>query len=483
MNILVFGATGYIGSHLVPLLAARGHHVRAAARRLDVLEARPWADVERVAADALRPETLPAALAGIDVAYYLVHSMGGGPGFAARDLAAARSFRDAAAAAGVRRIIYLGGPCPAGPPSEHLASRLATGETLRQGPVPVTELRAGLIVGPGSAGFEVIRDLVNHLPVMITPRWTRNRTRPIALDDLLAYLLAVLDTPGTAGGIYDVAGPETLTFRDLLARYAAVTGRRFRAIDVPFLTPRLSSLWLALVTSVPLDVARPLVEGLKHDLLPDDAAIRAILPIPLHTYDEAVRAALERERSEPLPARWAEGALAFRGYNPDTSYYSRGETTVTPVRAPAETTWEVVRAIGGRTGYYYATPLWWLRGQLDRLIGGVGLRRGRRHPTDLRVGDALDFWRVVALQPGRQLTLLAEMRLPGSAVLEFTVETVDAASSRLVTTARFHPNGAWGLAYWYALAPAHYVIFRRMPQRMARAAERRYRAERQRARS
>ncbi|PFG73578.1 SDR family oxidoreductase [Tepidiforma thermophila] len=473
MNVLVLGATGYIGSHLVPLLAERGHRVRAAARRLEVLQARAWPGVETVAADALRPETLPAALAGIDVACYLVHSMGAGRDFARLDHEAARNFRDAAAAAGVQRIIYLGGPRPQGPISEHLASRLATGETLRAGPVPVTELRAGLIVGPGSAGFEVIRDLVNHLPVMITPRWVRNRTRPIALDDLLAYLVGVIEHPETAGQVYDVAGPETLSFRDLLAGYARVTGRPFRAIDVPFLTPRLSSLWLALVTSVPINVARPLVEGLQTDLLPDDSAIRAVLPIPLHTYEEAVRAALERERQEPLPARWAEGALAYRGYNPDTSFYSKGETITVPVEAPSGATWEVVRSIGGRTGYYYADTLWWLRGLLDRLAGGVGLRRGRRHPTDLRVGDAVDFWRVVALEPGRRLTLLAEMRLPGAAVLEFEVRERGPGRSELVTTSRFHPNGVWGLLYWYALAPAHYFIFRRMPRKMARAAERR----------
>lgn len=471
MNILVFGATGYIGSHLVPMLAARGHHVRAAGRRLEVLEARPWEGVERVAADALHPETLPPALQGIDVAYYLVHSMGAGRDFARLDETAARNFRDAAAAAGLQRIVYLGGPRPQGAVSEHLASRLATGETLRAGPVPVTELRAPLIVGPGSAGFEVIRDLVNHLPLMITPRWTRNRTRPIALDDLLGYLVALLDHPETAGGTYDVAGPEELAFRDLLAGYARVVGRPFRAIDVPFLTPRLSSLWLALVTSVPLAVARPLVEGLKTDLLPDDQAIRSLIPIPLHTYEEAVRLALEREQREPLPARWAEGALAFRGYNPETSFYAKGESFTVPVEAPAAVTWEVVQSIGGQNGYYYADPLWWLRGQFDRLIGGVGLRRGRRHPTDLRVGDALDFWRVAALEPGRQLTLVAEMRLPGSAVLEFTVRPLESGRSELTTTSRFHPNGIWGLLYWYALAPAHFFIFRRMPRRMARRAE------------
>lgn len=472
MNILVLGASGYIGSHLVPRLAAQGHRVRAAARRIEVLEGRGWEGVEPVAADALKPESLAAALRGIDVAYYLVHSMGGGKGFARRDRLAARNFREAAAAAGVQRIVYLGGPRPPGEASEHLASRLATGDVLRKGPVPVTELRASMIVGPGSAGFEVLRDLVNHLPVMITPRWVQSRTQPIALDDLLAYLAGVLDHPETAGQSYNVAGPETLRYRELLSRYARVTGRPFRAIDVPVLTPRLSSYWLALVTSVPVSVARPLVDGLKTDLLMDDSAIRRVLPITLHTYEEAVTSALERERSEPLSARWAEGVLAFRGYNPDVSFYSKGESTETVAEAPAEAVWEVVRGIGGRNGYYYANALWWLRGLMDRAIGGVGLRRGRRHPTDLRVGDAINFWRVVAVEPGRRLTLVAEMKLPGSAVLEFEVMPEGPDRSRLATTARFHPNGVWGLLYWYALVPAHGFIFRRMPRNMARAAER-----------
>lgn len=472
VNILVLGASGYIGSHLVPRLAAEGHRVRAAARRAEVLEARGWQGVETVPADALKPDSLAAALAGIDVAYYLVHSMGGGPGFAKRDRQAARNFREAAAAAGIQRIIYLGGPRPPGKASEHLASRLQTGDVLRAGPVPVTELRAGLIVGPGSAGFEVLRDLVNHLPVMVTPRWVQSRTQPIALDDLLEYLVQLLAHPETAGETYNVAGPETLRYRDLLAGYAKVTGRRFRAIDVPVLTPRLSSYWLGLVTSVPVSVARPLVDGLKTDLLMDDSAIRGIIPIPLHTYEEAVVSALGRERNEPLPARWAEGALAFRGYNPDVSFYSRGESTQTVAEAPAEDVWDIVRGIGGKNGYYYANVLWWLRALLDRAIGGVGMRRGRRHPTDIRVGDAIDFWRVAAIEPGRRLTLVAEMKLPGSAVLEFEVTPLDERRSLLSTTARFHPSGVWGLLYWYAMVPAHNLIFRRMPRNMARTAER-----------
>lgn len=472
MKILVIGASGYIGSHLVPRLVSDGHTVRAAARGIEVLRAREWEDVECVTADALEPKTMDAALEGIEVAYYLVHSMGGGAGFARRDKQAAQNFRDAAARAGVQRIIYLGGIRPAGAASPHLASRLETGDVLRGGPVPVTELRAGLIVGAGSVGFEVIRDLVNHLPVMITPRWVESRTQAIALDDLLAYLEGVLDHPESSGGTYDVCGPEALVYRDLLAKYAKVAGRPFRALRVPFLTPRLSSLWLGLVTSVPISVARPLVEGLKTDLLGDDSAIRRFLPIPLMTYEESIKAALAREAAEPMPARWAEGALAFRGYNPDVSFYSKGERVTRGADVSAEALWEVVRSMGGKRGYFYLDSLWWLRGAFDRLIGGVGLRRGRRHPTDLRIGDTLDFWRVVGFERGERLTLLAEMKVPGAAVLEFTVTPEGPEHSSLTMEARFHPNGIWGLLYWYSLVPFHNFIFRRMPRNIIGVAER-----------
>lgn len=470
-RVLVFGASGYIGSNLVDRLRAEGFALRASARHVEVLEARAWADVEIVAADALRPESLAQSLEGVEVAFYLVHSMASGADFSARDRAAAANFRDAAAAAGVKRIIYLGGLLPAQGASEHLLSRAETGDVLRDGPVPVTEVRAGIIVGAGSAGFEVIRDLVNHLPVMTTPRWVRSRTNPIALEDLLSYLVALAKIPETAGQTYDVGGPETLRYREMLTRFANVVGKRRLIIPLPVLTPRLSSYWLGLVTAVPTSVARPLIDGLRHDLVPDDQAIRAVAPIPLHTYDEAIRAALQQERNLSVPARWTEGALAYRGYNPEVSYYSKGETTTTEAKASAGNLWKVVTSIGGDSGYYFANFAWRLRGLMDRLVGGPGLRRGRRHPSNVRVGDTLDFWRVVAIEPGRRLTLAAEMRLPGSAILEFEVVPEGDRTSKLVTTARFHPAGVPGLAYWNSLFFVHKQIFRRMPQAMAKRAE------------
>ncbi|MEI7926368.1 MAG: DUF2867 domain-containing protein [Chloroflexota bacterium] len=471
MHAVVLGASGYIGSHLVPRLAARGVQVRAVARNLATLEARGWAGVECVAADALRPETLDAALAGADTLYYLVHSMGSGSDFPRLDRAGARNVRRAAERAGIRRIIYLGGLQPPGDTSAHLESRAETGEILRDGPIPVTELRAGIIVGAGSAAFEVIRDLAFHLPVMITPRWVRSRTQPIALDDLLEYLVRVAEEPATAGRTFDVGGPEVLSYAEMMQQFArATTGRRILILPVPVLTPRLSSYWLDLVTAVPANVVRPLIEGLRHDLLADDAAIRALIPLHLHTYVEAIGSALALERSASVPARWTEGAMAYRGQRPDIAYFSRSAGASVDADVSVEAAWGAIASIGGRAGWPSYDWLWRLRGVLDRLIGGPGMRRGRRHPTEVRAGDTIDWWRVVALEPGRRLTLVAEMRVPGSAVLELEAAPIEGGRTRITATSYFHPAGIWGLLYWIALIPVHKRIFLTLAEGLARRA-------------
>lgn len=471
MRILVMGASGYIGSQLVPRLAQQGHEVRAAARNRDSLEARGWEGVECVAADVLTAETLEAALAGVEVAYYLVHSMGSGKDFPRLDRQAARNFRRAAERAGVRRIVYLGGLQPPGERSAHLDSRAETGEILRDGSIPVTELRAGIIVGAGSAAFEVIRDLALHLPLMITPRWVRSRSQPIALQDLLEYLVRVADVAETAGQIYDVGGPETLTYAEMLRDFARLSGKRLRIIPVPVLTPRLSSYWLDLVTAVPANVARPLIDGLKHDLLANDAAIRGLIPLRLRTYAEAIQDALAAERAATVPSRWTEGALAYRGSRPEVAFYSRRVTRTVASRASVEAAWAVITSIGGKAGWPAYDPLWRLRAIVDRIVGGPGMRRGRRHPTEVRAGDTIDWWRVVGLEPGRRLTLLAEMRLPGSAVLELEVEPGGAGGSTITATGYFHPAGVWGLLYWLALLPAHRLIFEGLANGISRRAE------------
>ncbi len=471
-NILVLGASGYVGTHLVPELAARGHRVRASSRRRDTLEARGWEGVEIVAADALDGTSLDAALDGVEIAYYLVHSMAAGRRFAEIDRVAATTFRQAAERAGVQRIIYLGGLQPEGEASAHLRSRRETGDLLRAGSVPVTELRAGIVVGPGSAAFEVIRDLVYHLPVMVTPRWVRSRSQPIALDDLINYLVRLPEHEETEGHTYDAVGLETLTYQELMQQFARVAERPLFILPVPVLSPRLSSYWLDLITAAPASVARPLIDGLAHDLVSTNPwPLREAIPIRLHTYEQAVRAALDEEKETAgPPARWTEGAFRFRQQRHDISFYDKRSRSEARVDAPPEAVWAQVASIGGDRGWYYADRLWWLRGLLDRLAGGVGMRRGRRHPHDLRVGDTLDWWRVEAVEPGRRLTLLAEMKLPGSAVLEFVVTPVGEGAS-IATQAHFHPAGMPGLLYWYALWPIHVRIFDGLTRAIAERAE------------
>jgi uncharacterized protein YbjT (DUF2867 family) len=466
--VLVLGASGYIGSYLVPRLLAAGRRVRASARNRAVLEARGWDGAELVEADVLRPETLVPALSGVEVAYYLVHSMAAGPDFPALEREAAGHFSRAAALAGVRRIVYLGGIIPADPRSAHLRSRLETGDRLRAGPVPVIEVRAGIVVGPGSAAFEVIRDLVNHLPVMITPRWVRSRAAPIALDNLLEYLARLPYLPGTAGRVYEAGGPEVLSYEQIMRQYGEVVGRRPRIIPVPVLSPRLSSYWLKLVTSVPTAVARALVDGLSQDVLADDRPLRALVPQRLLTFREAVRATLAAERAQGLPARWVEGSLACRAWHPDYAFYAKRVSAGAISALGRDALWQRVMAIGGANGYYCCDWLWRVRGLLDWLLGGPGLRRGRRHPSELRVGDTLDAFRVIGLEPGRRLTLLFEMKAPGSGVLELEVGGEASGASRVTVTGYFHPAGLWGLLYWYAFLAPHALLFRGLTRALAR---------------
>jgi uncharacterized protein YbjT (DUF2867 family) len=468
---LVFGASGYIGSNLVPELLRAGRRVRATARNPEVLEGRGWTDAELARADALDPTTLPAALAGVDVAYYLVHSMAAGADFGAIDRMAAGNFARAAADAGVRRIVYLGGLIPPNPRSEHLKSRAETGEVLRRFPVPVTELRAGMIIGPGSAAYEVIRDLVNHLPAMVTPAWVRSRSTPIALPDLLGYLVALGERPEAAGQIFDAGGPEDVTYEEIMRCYGRLVGRRPRIFAVPVLTPRLSSYWLRLVTSVPTNVARALVEGLEHDFIADDAPLRALVPRRLMGLEEAVGAAIEADRGHSAVARWVEGAIACRNFRPEYGFYAKRAGAIASGPASADDVFRVVCTIGGEHGYFFANWLWWIRRAIDWPFGGPSFRRRRRHPHELRVGDVVDSWRVIALEPGRRLTLLMEMKGPGAGVLEFVVKPGPGGSGSSVTaTAYWHPAGVPGLLYWYALVPAHLFLFKGLTRALERRA-------------
>ncbi len=465
----MFGASGYIGTNLVDRLMRMQRPVRASGRKREVLEGRGWQGVELVEADALKPETLTMALTDVDVAYYLVHSMAAGRDFARLDRQAAENFSRAAAQAGVRRIVYLGGLIPHQPVSEHLRSRLETGACLRAGKVPVTEIRAGMIVGPGSAAFEVIRDLVNHLPLMLTPRWVDSRSSPIALDNLIDYLLQVPYLELAANNCYDVAGPEVLTYKEIMRLYGEVVGKRPVIIPLPVLSPRLSSYWLSLVTSVPTNIARALIEGLKQDVIADDAPIRELIPLSLLTFTESVRTTLDIESKQQVLARWIEGSIVCRNYHPEYGFYAKRASGSAISTAPASALWRQITAIGCDQGYYYLDSLWKIRAILDWMIGGPSFRRSRRHAVDLRVGDVIDAWRVIAIEPETRLTLLMEMKAPGAGVLEFKLNP-EAQGHRITATAYFHPAGFWGLFYWYMLTPAHWLIFRGLTRAIARRA-------------
>jgi uncharacterized protein YbjT (DUF2867 family) len=479
--MLVFGATGYIGSHLVARLLRGGARVRASARSLSALQSRGWHGADLVAADALQPATLGAALEGVDTAYYLVHSMAAGRDFGALDLQAAEHFAAAATAAGVRRIVYLGGLIPEDADSEHLTSRRDTGVRLRQGAVPVTEIRAGIVVGAGSAAYEVIRDLVNHLRFMLTPKWVQSKSAPIALDNLLEYLVRIATIAEAAGQVLDAAGPDYLSYEDVMRQYGDAVGRRPRILRVPLLTPTLSAYWLGLVTAVPANVARALIGGLKHDLPADGAALRRMVPQPLLSFRQSIQAALAAERTHTVAARWTEGLMMFRDFRIDNAFYAKRASGSAVAQASEASMWQVASTLGGDNGYFYMDALWWLRGLADWLIGGRGLTRGRRHPTELRLGDRIDYWTVLGIEQGRRLTLQFGMRSPGSGVLEIDIAPVAdpvaaglpaaAPRCRVTVTAYWHPQGVWGLLYWYALVPAHLFIFKGMTARMARRAE------------
>ena len=470
-RVLVFGANGFVGSNLVPYLLRAGLFVRAAARSRDALETKRWDGVEQVQADALQPETLDTALADIDVAYYLVHSMAAGDGFGRLDIDAAGHFADAAGRAGVRRIVYLGGLVPEDAKSQHLTSRRETGARLRAGSVPVTEIRAGIIVGPGSAAYEVIRDLVNALPVMVTPKWVQSKSSPIALENLLYYLLRVPYIESTSGEILDAAGADYISYEVMLRQFGEAVDKRPVIVPVPILTPSLSSRWLNLVTAVPTPVARALIGGLMHDIPANDSRLRLLVPQNLLSYREAVREALKAERHPAVATRWTEGLLMFRDSRQDHSFYAKRAGASTVTTASPHALWAIISRIGGETGYYYMDLLWNIREVMDWIVGGPGMEKRRDHPTELRLGDRIDYWKILALEPERRLTLHFGMRAPGTGVLEFAILPRSDGRTTLTITAYWHPHGVWGLSYWYALVPAHLFIFRGMAEAIARRAE------------
>jgi uncharacterized protein YbjT (DUF2867 family) len=448
LRILIAGATGYVGGQLLRSLLAAGRPVRCLARRPEVLREQASAGAEVVGGDVLDAVSVRAAMEGIDTAFYLVHSMGSAGSFEEQDRAAASIFADAARAAGVRRMVYLGGlGSPGQKLSAHLRSRHEVGEILRASGVPVVEFRASIVIGSGSLSFEMIRSLVELLPVMIAPRWVAVPAQPIAIADMVNYLLAALDRP-SGGGVFEVGGPDRVSYGGLMREYARQRGLRRLVISVPVLTPRLSSLWLGLVTPLYVRVGRKLIDSIRFATVVEDPSALAEFDIRPMGFREAIAMALRTE---------------VRGFLTDSRSIA--------VAAPPESAFEPIRRIGGDTGWYYADWLWHLRGAMDRMVEGVGLRRGRRDPRDLRVGDTVDFWRVEILEPNRRLRLAAEMKLPGRAWLEFEV-TGDSHGSTIRQTATFDALGLLGRAYWYSVYPMHQFVFQGMLRGIAAAAMR-----------
>ncbi len=470
--ILLVGATGYIGGRLLRALEDGGVRLRCLARRPEFLRERVGASTEVVKGDVLDPESLAGALAGVDTAYYLVHSMGSGRDFARKDRSAAENFARAARTTGVHRIIYLGGLGSGPDLSPHLASRQEVGRILRESGVPTIEFRASIIIGSGSLSFEMIRSLVDRLPVMITPRWVRILAQPIAIEDVIAYLAYALDVQTEGSTVVEIGGADQVTYQGIMLGYARQRGLKRVMIPVPVLTPRLSSLWLGLVTPLYARVGRTLIDSITHETVVTDGTASRLFAIRPRGIQEAIARALTNEDQEIAATRWSD-ALSSRGEQPAWGGVRFGSRIVDSrsvrVACPPTVAFGPISRVGGETGWYYANWLWRIRGFLDLLVGGAGLRRGRRDPASLLPGDTVDFWRVEAFEPDRLLRLLAEMKLPGRAWLQFEVER-DGDGSTVRQTSIFDPVGLLGLLYWYGLYPIHSLVFAGMLRGIARAA-------------
>lgn len=483
-RVLVTGASGYIGGRLVPELLEAGAHVRVTGRHAGSLRAWDWSDrVEIAEADLSDRMAVRRAVEGMDVVVFLVHAMGGGKGYADREARMARIVADETARAGVGRIVYLSGIHPETEElSEHMASREQVARILREGRTPVVVVQAATVIGAGSASFEIIRHLAERLPVMPAPRWVDNRIEPVAIADVLHYLTAAATAPDDIAGTYDVGCGEVLRFRDLLTRYAEVAGlRRRRVIPLPVPAPLLSGLWIGVVTPVPARTAIPLAQSMQHEAVPHDRPLSDVVPAPeggATSYEDAVRAAIASQKEGDLASTWDDDdtmdtdPAAPLPPDPDwaghTVYTDERERT-DPAATP-EAVWTVIEGIGGRNGWYSTPTLWWLRGVMDRALGGYGLARGRRDPRRLRVGDALDWWRVEAIEPGERLTLRAEMRMSGRAWLQLGVTPAEGGGSTYHQRAVYFPDGLIGRLYWWAIFPFHALVFPAMARNILKAA-------------
>ena len=472
-TILLTGATGYVGGRLLEPLQKRGYRVRCLARRPDALDGRITPMPEVVKGDIRDPEALRTAMEGVDTALFLVHALGAGTQFEEEEYAGARTFGQAAREAGVKHIVYLGGLAHGDDLSPHLASRIRVGEILAKSGVPVTEFRASVIIGSGSASFEMIRHLVNRVPLLICPTWVMTPAQPIAIQDILAYLLASLEAGPEAAGVYEIGGEDTVSYRELMMEVARQKDLNRRIIPVPILSPRLSSRWLALVTPLYAEIGRKLIDGVRHPSVVRDFSALKQFPIRPIGYKQAISSALAKEEREFAETHWADalssgaGAPTWGGVEVKSRLIDQRERQV---MASPELVFQAVERIGGRTGWYYANWLWDVRGLIDLMAGGPGMRRGRRDSQRLRVGDILDCWRVERVERGQRLRLHAEMKLPGEAWLEFEVAP-EGSGAVLKQAAIFQPKGLSGMLYWYGIYPLHQVVFAGMLRGIAKAAE------------
>ena len=465
-KILVTGSTGYVGSQLVPRLLAKGFDIKVLVREKSRILGRAWSDnVEIIEGNALDNDALSLAFQGVEIAYYLIHSMNAKEDFAKRDRLMATKFAEQAYIAGVRRIIFLGGLGDSDKKlSKHLKSRHETGDALRATEIPVTEFRAAVIVGAGSLSFEMIRYLTERVPIMICPQWVYTRIQPIAIDDVLTYLVDAIQATETTGKIIEIGGQDVLTYGEMMTTYAHVRGLKRLLLPVPVLTPALSSNWVHWITPVPASIAKPLIQGLKNEVVVNDHSAANLFPdIKPISYESAVSIALESLDAGRIESTWADAVFSSEQDRKPVILTTHDGMIIESRQLSVPTTIENVyrefSTLGGQKGWLFMDWAWHLRGFLDRLLGGVGMRRGRRDPRDLRTGDALDFWRVEEVVPDSSLRLRAEMKVPGKAWLEFKATQNEKGQTDLSQTAYFAPKGILGLLYWYLLYPIHSLIF------------------------
>lgn len=468
-RILVLGASGYIGQHLIPRLTEQGHEITAAARRIEWLEEQNWPHVSCRYVDVYRPETLTAALWQIDAVYYLIHGMGDGDDFIEKERQAAENLRDALRGSNVKQVIFLGALQPEGSSSPHLIARKLTGEILRQSGIPVTELRASIVVGPGSAAFEIMRDMVYNLPILTPPRWVRSKSSPVALDNLLTYLTGLLQHPAQENRIFDVAGPEYISYQTMFERFIKISGKKRWLIPVPLPTRFISVWFISMITSVPTSIASALIQGLNHDLPADGKPLQALIPQPLQTFDEAVKETLRREDEVVDSADWGYDPEARARWRPGYGFYPKHAGCELDTQASSEALWHIVQQLGGKEGYFYANILWQIRARMDDMIGN-GIVYGRPQRDTLEVGDLVDGWKVITKKPLRQLALMFGMKAPGLGRLTFSIKDLG-DRRQLDVRAWWHPAGFSGLLYWFVMMPAHLFIFRGMAKRIAQLAE------------